>query len=224
MRGCSIKSVRTMIFLIILLVLLITPQMHSLFINQTFSKNLYPSGSYIITTMPTATFPNDHVYCNIGQSNIEVTVVFHNTEYSNSITGRATQELDKAEIAMTYNYVDFNDETDVYFDFEFEMILRDYRDQYSSDYVIAITDMKPPADGEYYNLGGYARLQNYCAIVFADTLQYDSYVSSIFLHELCHLLGYWHSDNPLDVMYPTYSGGNNILTEETIETLYDLHH
>jgi hypothetical protein len=194
-----------------------------MFINQTFTKGLYPTGSYIITTLPTATFPTDHKYCFIGDNTLDVEIVWHNVHaYGEEIVDHIDDELAKADISIDWGFSDFDTDAQTFFDFEFELLMQDFKG--SSEFVLVFTNMMPPADAEYYNLGGYARLSNHFAIIFTENLGTSQHVSSIGLHELCHLLGYWHSENPDDVMYPTYNGANNILTDETVDILYELHH
>lgn len=224
MQKKTVSLVKSLVFLILTLVILITPQVHSAFLNQSFSKSLYPDGSYIITTTPTASFPNDHTYCYIGENNLDVQVVFYNYDGSTGIVNHIDDELDRADINIDWHFTSIDEPQIVYFDFEFEILMQDYRHDSNSDYVLVFTTMDTPDDGEYYNLGGYARLQNHFGIVFTNRLVTSTHISAIGLHEITHLLGYWHSEHPQDVMYPNFSGSNICFTDDTVDVLYELHH
>lgn len=223
-RCRKIKSARTAVALVVILVIITLPQVGSMLISQTFQKSLYPDNTLVITSRPEASFPQDWRYCHIGDNEISVEVVFHNFAIDEDYLNTTDTELEKCDIDLTYTFTTINEPDMVYFDFEFEDIMNDYRMESDADYVLVFTKLLTPKDGVYDNLGGYARVQTHFAVVFTSRLISEQYISSIALHEMCHLLGYWHSDNPQDVMYPTYSGNNNILTSETVDALYDLHH
>ena len=205
-------------------IILIAPQTTAFFLTQSFNKSIYPDGTLVITHTPQASFPNDWTYCYIGENQIDVRVMFYNYEGDSSLLTHIDEQLAEADIHIDWGFTFVNESDQVYFDFEFEAKVGELQDRVGADIVLVFADLVPPKDSVYDNLGGYARVQNQVAIVFTPQLATEQYISSLGLHELSHCLGYWHSTDSSDVMYPTYSGGNNDFTAETIDALYDLHH
>jgi len=218
------KTLRTFFILIIVLFVLITPQVHSFFITQQFNKSIYPDGTLVITSQPTANFPRDWHYCYEGQNELDALCMFYNVPYEPSLVNHIDDQLALADIDIRWTFDTYNENDTVYFDFEFENIMTSAMDDENADFVLVFADLVTPQDEIYGDLGGYARVQINFAIVFCPMLSTSMHKSSLGLHEVSHLLGYWHSDDPDDVMYPMYTGFNNDFTQDTIDALYDIHH
>ncbi len=218
------EVVRDIFILSIILVLLVSPQLHSFVINQTFNKSLYPNGTLIITTTPTATFPSDWSYCYLGDNNLDAVVIYYNMNDTGNFITLVNTELQKCDITINWQFHNISEDRVSYFDYEFENNMNFIRTSSNADLVIVFADLIPPIDSVYEHLGGYSRVQSHFAVVFTPQLAMPSYSSAIALHELAHCLGYWHSNDNTDVMYPTFYGDNIHFNQQTIDDLYELHH
>lgn len=216
--------IKSILILSISLAVLVSPQLHAFVITQTFNKSIYPNGTLIITTTPRATFPSDWSYCYLGQSDFDVVVVNYNFNSTSSLVSLATTEFLKCNITINWQFETVNEAKVSYFDYEFENDMSSIRSSSNADLVLVFADLIPPIDSVYEHLGGYSRVQSHFAMVFTTQLSTSTHMSAIALHELAHCMGYWHSTDNTDVMYPTFYGTNLHFTQQTIDDLYDLHH
>jgi hypothetical protein len=188
----------------------------------------YEDGSCVLTSRPLATFPDDWGYCYIDDSTISICVLTLNQDITIEMLAPIVEKFAMANISITFTGIKkMEEEEKSYLDYDLEQMGMEYRIQSDADIVLFLTYLQGVESAGYGDLGGYARVDKHFATVFVPST-YRNYgmdgVNCIATHELAHCLGYWHSDNPNDLMYPRFRGSNDEFTEQTAEELYRLHH
>jgi hypothetical protein len=195
-------------------------------------KEAYPAKSVVMTSVPTADYPNDLKYCYLGESTITVSVYFDGVNGNEGWMNPASTEFSKCNITLSYVSVASRQSVDTtYYDFEYETMLTTLRG--SADILVCFTDHRPMPSETYGTLAGYSRINLHLSVVFMPSIRETSWSYYIALHELSHCLGFipqsgngfsnGHSTDPSSVMYSTFSGTNLYLLPEDIALLDSLH-
>lgn len=204
----------------IIVIALMSPQIQSAMREQTM---FYPSGTMVITKplVMDITSGSDIFY---GKSVFVATLVFYNINPENySYESFIEGQFQRADIHITFIRVYINETPRVYTDVQFEDKMHTIMTEHNSDFISVFANLKPNQD-VYPNLIGFADLKMHFSIVFCPKLQSPTDWSAVQTHEIGHLMGLVHVDNPSCLMYKEYLYTNRYFCESDIQLLYTYHH
>lgn len=214
------KTITELIVISAIILVLLSPPLQGLVRQQSA---FYEAGTLVITKPLTMNIESgDDIF--YGQNTFLAVLVFYNIRATNySFESFIQTEFSKADINITFVRVWLNETPRVYKDYEFESKMNEIKTEYHADFISVFANMRPNED-QYPRLIGYADIKVHFSIVFCPKLPDYIDWSAVQTHEIGHLMGLQHVNNPSCLMYHEYLYTNRHFCEGSIELLYTYHH